>query len=833
MIPDSVTPNLPLATCDFIYIEVILPLSIPKTLTFKVPVAQKNQLELGKRVVVSIKKSKLYTGIIWKIYDEFTPEYEIKEIEYIFDEIAIVNAKQRTLWQWMADYYLASLGEVMISALPAYLKLSSETTVILPNELVAADLSDKERMIYAFVKDKKSASTSDIQKYLQQKNVLPILKGLFEKGVLLIEEQLKDRYKIKQTAYVGFHPSILDDADLEKIFQQLEKKAPKQVQILLFFVQQIKEGKWNEIEIKKSLLLKSTETSEAALQGLVQKNILQINYHRESRLVISKVSNHVFPVLSSDQNEALKKVQENWKKTDTVLLHGITSSGKTEVYIHLIQKELDAGKQVLFLLPEIGLTTQMIERLTRYFGADVGVYHSRFSDAERTEIWEKQMSLKPYKIILGTRSSLFLPFQDLGLIIVDEEQEYSYKQMSPSPRYHGRDSSVMLGQIHQAKVLLGSATPSFESFYNVQKGKYGMANLSVRFSQTKLPKIEIIDIKQATRKKQMRSHFSDVLLNQIKSTLEQKQKVILFQNRRGFSLFLQCDSCDHIEKCKNCDVHLTYHKSERKLKCHYCGYFLPADIACRSCGSVDIKVRGFGTEKVEEDLQIFFPEAKIQRMDLDTTRGKNAFQQIISDFESGEIDVLVGTQMVTKGLDFKEVGLVGILNADNLLNFPDFRTNERCFQLMTQVAGRAGRNGEEACVMIQTFTPHHPVFSKVIENDYLGIYEKEMEERFQYGYSPYVRMISLSLRCKSKDVLEKGADAFASLLRQHLKSLVLGPEFPYIERIKNLYQKNILIKVIDKNAVMQEKQTIKNIALSFSIDPKYRSIFISKDVDPL
>lgn len=819
-----------------IYLEVILPLYLPYTLTYSAEESLTSEIIIGKRVVVSLK-TKFYTGIIYSVHPEPPARVEhIKDIEYIYDETPIVYPHQLVFWHWLSEYYMCSMGEVMSVALPNSLKLNSETLFSLVKDTYESqawpDLSEKEKLLFALLENKSKVSGKEIQEYIQQKSIVTLIQKWMNLGVLRLQEDLTEKYTLKKSAFVELARNFSEE-EISEIFKDLEKRSPKQLHILLHFIQLVQDPNWKNFSVHKSSLLKQSQASESALKSLEKKNIIKIVYKEESRLIVPLEEVIEIKTLNTLQQNAWQELHDAFEEKNVVLLHGVTSSGKTEVYIKEIELVIAQGKQVLFLLPEIALTTQMIQRLRKYFGEKIGVYHSRFNDKERAEIWHKQLSLLPHAIILGTRSSLFLPFQNLGLIIVDEEHEHSYKQASPAPRYNARDTAVLLARQMHAQVILGSATPSLESYYNAQTGKYALITMAERYHNTPLPNISLIDIKDLTRKKRMKTHFSDVLLGQIESTLAQKQKVILFQNRRGFALFMQCESCDFIEKCYQCDVSLTYHKQDNHLKCHYCGYTQAVEKACKGCGSYTLKIRGFGTEKVEEDLQTLFPNRNIARMDLDSTRGKNAFHQLIASFEKGDIDILVGTQMITKGLDFKNVGLVGVLNADNLIYFPDFRTTERSYQLMTQVAGRAGRNNQSAQVLIQTYTPNHPIFEKIISYDYLGLYHSECQERKKYHYPPFSRLIKITSRGKDDKSLELAAKKLVKKLKEHPHILVLGPEYPLIKRIKNWYAQEILIKVHKSDPLSESKPFILKTLREFFSQAEHKSLRYSIDVDPM
>ncbi|MGV3508734.1 MAG: replication restart helicase PriA, partial [Sphingobacteriaceae bacterium] len=638
------------------FVEVILPLSISKTYTYRVPHALNDNLQIGKRVIVQFGKSRIYTAIVFKITEEPPLLYEAKYIIEVLDDEPIVNQNQLQLWQWMSDYYMCYIGEVMQAALPAALKLASETKIILLKDsgYDKALLSDKEYLIVDALEIQPELKVSDIANLLGQKTVFPLLKSLFDKGVIHISEEISERYKPRRKAYIYLNP-IYNEAESRRALFQVLERAPKQIDILLTYLKLSK----HEPKVLKSQILEESGIGSSVLKSLLDKEIFIQEDKVVSRLRAEELDVTDNFSLSESQQKAIENIEQQFSAKDVVLLHGITSSGKTQVYIRLIEEVLAKGKQVLYLLPEIALTAQMIERLRRSFGNKIGIYHSRFSDNERAEVWKKVLK-NEYDIVLGARSSVFLPFADLGLIIVDEEHEASYKQFDPAPRYHARDTAIYLAHVHQAKVLLGSATPSLESYYNVETDKYGLVELKERFGTAQLPQIEVVSITEETNKKTIQANFTSVLINEITVALQNKEQVILFQNRRGYTPILLCRTCGYLPKCINCDVSLTYHKSTGKLHCHYCGYKQETIARCPACGSTHIEQKGFGTERIEEDLQIILPEARIARMDLDTTRSKNSFQKLIGDFEDGKIDILVGTQMVAKGLDFGNVTVIGI-----------------------------------------------------------------------------------------------------------------------------------------------------------------------------
>jgi primosomal protein N' (replication factor Y) len=683
---------------------------------------------------------------------------------------------------------------------------------------------------------------SEASEIVEQKKIIPLLKTLIEKGIITLEEELKSRYKPKMESCVRLTAEYDEnEAALGNLMNALERKAPKQVELLLKFVMLIRNPQKPHF-ITRAELLKDSLAAPAQLNALVKKGVFEIYETATSRLgQFDSTAEAGSIVFSSEQQQAFDQIRQGFQQHAVTLLHGVTSSGKTEIYIRLMDEVISQGKQALFLLPEIALTTQIINRLRKYFGNRVGVYHSRYNENERVEIWNQVLNWKPgddatgehYSIILGARSSLFLPYKELGLVIVDEEHDTSYKQFEPAPRYHARDTAIMLATLHGAKVLVGSATPSIETYHNALQGKFALVSLDSRYGNIQLPQVIIADVKQETRKKRMHSHFTQTLLDHIADALSKKEQVILFQNRRGFSLRLECQECHWMPECKNCDVSLVYHKHNHSARCHYCGYSTKLPERCPSCGSTAILMKGFGTEKVEEDLAVFFPAARIARMDLDTTRSKHAYRQIITDFEERKIDVLVGTQMVTKGLDFDNVSLAGILNADNMLTFPDFRAYERSYQLMAQVSGRAGRKNKRGKVIIQTWNPEHPVIAFVMENNYLGLYHGQIHEREQFRYPPFYRLLRITLRQRDPNLLNEAAAALAQDLRSQFKNMVLGPEYPLVSRIKNLYLKDILFKIPRNGKFNDTKSKLASMLEAFSKTPKFKSVMVSIDVDPM
>lgn len=823
-----------------LFVDVILPLPVPGLFTYRVPFDLNDQVEKWKRVVVQFGKKKIYTAIVVNVHEIPPNNYSVKYILSILDQHPVMNSIQYEFWNWMSSYYMCEPGEVMNVAIPSALKLASETSIVLnPTYKLDTDiLNEKEFLIVEALDIHKKLTLTEIENIVEQKKIIPIIKGLIEKNIVVVEEELKERYKPKKETFIKIAKEYQKEEKLQEVFSQLEKRAFRQLEVLMTIISLSNFGQQKQIEVKQTELTKNPNFTIGIINGLKKKGILEVYSKITSRLEESLATYLPEDIeLSEDQKTTFDKIQNTFEENKVTLLHGVTSSGKTEIYIKLIQQALDKGKQVLYLLPEIALTTQIINRLRKYFGSKVGVYHSKYNENERVEIWnsvlQNDVKKSNYQIILGPRSALFLPYENLGLIIVDEEHDYSYKQFDPAPRYNARDAAVYLGILHKANVLLGSATPSIESYYNTKIGKYALVDLTQRYGDIQMPEILVADVKKETRQKTMKSHFSSFLINHIAEVLQEKKQVILFQNRRGFSLRLECETCNWMPECKNCDVTLIYHKQINLLKCHYCGYSRKVPERCDSCGSTHIQMKGFGTEKVEDELEIFFPDARIRRMDLDTTRSKHAYQTIINDFEEGRIDILVGTQMVTKGLDFDNVSVVGILNADNMIHFPDFRSYERSFQLMAQVSGRAGRKNKRGKVIIQSWNPYHSVIRDVIDHDYQSMYNSQILERRNFKYPPFYRLISIHLKHKDSRLLNEAAIDFAIMLRDKLGKRVLGPEYPLIARIKNLYIKNVLIKLEKDEHLITYKKEIISVIDTFKQESTHKSVRIIIDVDPV
>jgi len=823
-----------------LFVDVILPLPVPGLFTYRVPFELNDSVECWKRVVVQFGKKKVYTAIIVNIHETPPKNYAVKYILSVLDANPIMNELQFNLWKWIAGYYMCELGEVMNVAIPSAFKLASESKIVMNPlfECYVEGLNEKEYLVVDALDIQKKLTLTEVENIIEQKKVIPVIKGLIEKNIVLVEEELKERYKPKKETYIKLLDEYQDEEKMQELFTQLEKRAFRQLEVLMAFISLSNYGIGKVRDVRQADLTKNQKFSPGVIKALIDKKVFISSSKTISRL--GDFDSSALPediILSNDQQQTLDQVESQFKNNNVALLHGVTSSGKTELYIKLIKEAITQGKQVLYLLPEIALTTQIINRLRKYFGNQVGVYHSRYSENERVEIWnnvlDNTLNEKKFKIILGPRSALYLPFNNLGLVIVDEEHDYSYKQFDPAPRYNARDSAVYLAGLHKANVILGSATPSVESYFNTKSGKYSLIELNKRFGDIQLPEILVADVKKETRQKTMKSHFSSLLIDHVSEALEKKEQVILFQNRRGFSLRLECDTCNWMPECKNCDVTLIYHKHNNQLKCHYCGYSRRVPERCDSCGSTHLRMRGFGTEKVEDELAILYPDARIRRMDLDTTRSKHSYQSIISDFEERRVDILVGTQMVTKGLDFDNVSVVGILNADNMLSYPDFRAYERCFQLMAQVSGRAGRKKKRGKVIIQSYNPYHSAIRDVIDHDYQSMYSSQILERRNFKYPPFYRLINLSLKHKDPRLLNEASREFAMMLREKLGNRILGPEYPLISRIKNLYIKNVLVKLERDEKLAGKKKVILEIIDKFRGESSYKSVRIVIDVDPV
>jgi len=812
------------------FVEVILPLSLAKTFTYRVSETEFHFIKKGMRVAVPFGKSKMYTGLVMDIHENAPNLYEAKEIHQILDEKPIATEIQLKHWLWIANYYMCDIGDVYRGAFPTGLLLESETIIShKPNVTVNdSELSDDEFLIYEALHHQSSLKVQDIISILNKKNILPVLQKMILKDIIVLEEEIKESYKPKLIRYVKLHSQYETDEGLEQLLQVL-KSAHKQKEIVLSYFQ------LRALEKKPVTVKKLTEVSgstSTVIKALIEKEILEEYFIQHDRVSYEGKASEKQLLLSEAQEEAFDSIKKSLNEKEVCLLHGVTSSGKTEIYIKLIEEYLSSGKQILYLLPEIALTTQLVSRLRLHFGDKVAVFHSKYSNNERVEVWKQTLeNSEKAQIVIGARSALFLPFADLGLLIVDEEHEQTFKQVDPAPRYHARDSAIVLANLHKAKVLLGSATPSIETYFNTQTDKYGLVSLSERYNNVRMPEIVLVDLKDKHFRKRMTGHFSDVLIGEIAEALTLGEQIILFQNRRGYSPIIECLTCGHVPHCQQCDVSLTFHKHKNQLRCHYCGYSIAKPTHCHSCSSVDMTTKGFGTEQIEQELMSLFPKAKTWRMDQDTTRGKFGFEKIIDSFKNREIDILVGTQMLAKGLDFDNVSLVGIMNADNMLHHPDFRAFERSYQMMTQVAGRAGRADKQGKVIIQTYNPNHNTIQQVTNHNYLGMYKEQLYDRQIYKYPPYFRIIKLTLKNKDYDKLKEGAMWLYQVLSQNLNMPVLGPEEPAINRIRNEYIRTILIKIPQNLPLGGTKKTIQKMLNSFEAVAQYRAIKVTINVD--
>ena len=803
--------------------EIILPLPLTQTFSYNAE-NFKNDIVVGMRVIVPFGKRKFYTGIVYKLKGDDIES--LKEISSLIEDYPIIYPKQIQLWEWISNYYQCSLGEVFKAALPAGLKIESETYITKNEFENTENLTEKENYMLNTVGNR-TISLAELIKNDSHKNLFTTIRNLQKKGLITLSEELTPNYKAKTETFVKINP-ILENS-IEETLDSL-KKTPKQLQLFSTLIELLTIE--NTESISKRDLLAISKCTNTIFNELRKKDIIVCFEKKISRLKTTSSTRIPFK-LNPNQQIAFEKIQNEFKEKNTVLLHGITSCGKTEIYIHLIEETLKKRQQVLFLVPEIALTTQLSERLKQVFGNRIGIYHSRFSDAERIEVWDNLYFQKGYEIILGVRSSIFLPFKNLGLIIVDEEHDSSYKQYDPAPRYYAKNAAIVLGIHHNAKVLLGTATPSIESYCNTLTGKFGLVELFSRHENIDLPKIEIIDLQQAYHRKQMKGHFSFPLLERMKEKLKAGEQIILFQNRRGFSPYTECKQCAWVPRCPNCDVSLTYHKKFNKLNCHYCGYFEPMPDTCPSCKQPALQTKGFGTEQIETEVAELFPEIKTVRMDLDTTTSKKAYEQIIYEFESQQAQILIGTQIITKGLDFGNVGMVAILNADNLLNYPDFRAHERAFQMLTQVSGRAGRKGKQGLVLLQTSSPQHSIIQYTKNADFKSFFKNQMSERQLFHYPPFYRLIVMELKHKDSSILSKAAYKVANILQQENIGEILGPSNPPVSRIQSFFIKHILIKFENNLPNSSIKNSIQKCLSSLKNSEEFKQLRVNLDVDPM
>ena len=814
------------------YVDVLLPLHLPACYTYRVPRELNDEVAVGKRVVVQFgaKSDKMYSALVRRIHTT-APQWKSKYILSVLDEESVVTLRQMEFWEWMAHYYMCYPGDVMAVAMPAGMKLASESSISIHPDFDGelTRLTKYELQIVNILTEHPVMRMIDISRAIGVQKIMPLIRTMIEREIVVMDEELRERFVPRKSVYVRLADEYSSDEAQRALFDDLERKRrTKQVELLMQYLQMSHFG--------KELVAKRTLPAGSAMQTLLKNGILVAEERIESRLKdysdsdLTPVSSIV---LNDEQQQAFDQLHSSNQKAVS-LLHGVTSSGKTEVYIKLIDEQVRAGHQVLFLLPEIALTSQIINRLRRYFGDKVGVYHSRFSASQRVEVWRRTMTTSEgrYQVLLGARSALFLPFNDLSLVIVDEEHDPSYKQQDPAPRYQARDAAVYLARLWGARTVLGSATPSVESYHNAVTGKYGLAEMTQRYGGFSLPEVVCVDMKKEGREGHVRGHFSDTLLDAIREALSKRQQVILYQNRRGFALRLECDDCHQIPQCVHCDVSLVYHKASNSLRCHYCGYSIPVPAECPACHSTHLRMVGVGTERIEEDLQIHFPEARIARMDLDSTLQKNQYMELLNDFAERRIDILVGTQMVTKGLDFEHVSVVGVVNADNLINYPNFRSYERAFQQLTQVSGRAGRHGDAGRVIIQTYNPTHQILQKVEDNDYRGLYADQDNERRVFRYPPYYRLIEVTLKHRESDVLNQAADWLAAQMRGLFGNRVMGPEYPLVSRVRALYLKAITVRFERAENIADAKSLMMQLADTLVKQEGWARVSVHFDVDP-
>ena len=811
------------------YADVILPLPLHGTFTYELTKREYENLGIGHRVAVSFGKRKVYTGVIKQIHTNKPTLYETKPIEFVFDKKELISESQIDFWSWISKYYFTPIGDVLKAAIPSTFLLESET-IIIKKEINSDDIeqmTDDEYLIYEAL-DFNTLKINEVSDIIDKKNTYSVIQKMILKGFIELNFEINEKYKPKLLNVIYLNKELLEEQKIKNSLKILNS-SPKQKEILMQIISNLKSQKYIILKDFKNII----KFSDSTIKGLEQKGFITINKikieRNDNKLEHYSKTND----LSESQLNALDQVQSQLKDKDVILLEGVTSSGKTEIYIKIIEDYLDKEMQVLYLLPEISLTTQIIQKLKIHFGDKISVFHSRYSLNERTEVWENiKKNQNKSRLIVGARSSVFLPFQNLGLIIIDEEHEISYKQQEPSPRYNARDSAIYLSKLNNSKVILGSATPSIESSFNAKNNKYGYVKLKERFGNIEMPNIFTIDMKNEL-KHEYSSIFSLRLVEEIEKTIKDGKQVILFRNRRGYSPQWLCDSCGQNVMCDNCDVSLTYHISSNSLKCHYCGFSSKAEKKCTTCGFDTMIYKGDGTQQIEEVIKEIFPDVRSKRMDWDSTRGKWSFDKIINSFANHEVDILIGTQMITKGLDFKNVNLVGVLNTDHFLNFPDFRAHEKAFQVLTQVAGRSGRSGQRGKVFLQTYQPEHPIIKNVINNDYDEMYNNQLIERKDYNYPPFVRLIRITLKDKSYEKLNSSSDWINKVMRANYKGIVLGPVYPEVSRIKNKYHKEFLIKLAGLKELNNFRNTFQSIIKSFDSISKYRSVRIIVDVDPI
>ncbi len=807
------------------YADVIVPLAVEGMYTYLVPSSLESEVVEGTLVWVTFAGNKKYTALVYRLHEQVPAGITVKPIEGIADEMVKFSSLHLKFLAWISEYYMATPGEVMKAALPVAFRLESFTSISrTTQEIDYVGLSENERMILAFLKPGEYVSLKEVKKYVNIRSLLPLVKDLLARNYVCVKETVDEWFREKTERIVCWDRKFSEE-ELGEWFERL-KRAPAQQNM---FARWVETGK---AELERSEFLRLTGQSSMALKGLCEKRILRVEERVCSRLSACEETGGYFCHLNEEQQQALLQIQCFFEQKNCVLLRGVTSSGKTEVYIHLIREYLARGKQVLYMLPEIALTIQIVRRLQKAFGNQVGIYHSGMSDAMRAELWKKQCSERPFRLILGVRSSIFLPFRELGLIIVDEEHDMSYKQKEPAPRYQGRDVAIMLAKMFGAHVLLGSATPSFESFQHALSGKYGYVQMDNRFGGVQMPEIQLVDVGEFRRKRLMQGSFSPSLVDEIRKVLQERKQVILFQNRRGYASYVQCDRCGEIPKCPHCDVSMTYYKQRHVLMCRYCGSMRPMVEQCTSCGNGHYRERVPGTERIEEEIHRLFPESRVARMDLDVMGSKARFRAVIEDFEEGKIDILVGTQMVTKGLDFEHVKLVGVMDADSMVNFPDFRAEERAFAMLMQVSGRCGRKGERGKVMIQTADMENRVYQWVMEGNFRTFFDLLEGERKLFMYPPFGRMIQIELRQKDAVQLRNAANLLASRLREHLGKRVCGPAVPEIGKIAGMYRLVLLLKLENGISYSGVKELLRKELIDLHREKQFGTIRIFCDVDP-
>ena len=820
-----------------LYAEVILPLPLFGTFTYSIPTTLEGKAAVGHRVIVPFGRKKYYTGIIESITPVAPEGFEVKDISSVLDPWPVVKHPQLKLWEWIAEYYLCTAGDVYKAAVPAGLKVESETFIELNpdyEEMPDARMTDREAIIMQSLDQNGKMTPAEISKKTGLNSIESTISSMVERRMLIIAEKLIERYRPKKETLVRLAVDRNDNEAMHKVFDAV-KGAKKQEMMLITLLDNLNKRQQQQLppEVPRQHLLEQSGLSPAILAALASKGIVEIFTREINRFNYTGTEQGELPKLSAPQSEALDSIHRMFIDKNVTLLHGVTSSGKTEIYIHLIDYILKKGSQALYLVPEIALTTQLTRRLQKVFGKRVIIYHSKFSDNERVDIWKRMLHDPSPCVVIGARSSLFLPFSRLGLVIVDEEHESSYKQFDPAPRYNARDCAIVLASMHGAKTLLGSATPAIETYYKALNGRYGLVTLSERYEGVQLPLIEIVDLNDERRRGRISGPMSARLAMMSREAVKGGEQVILFHNRRGFAPVVVCKQCGYVPKCQNCDVSLTYHRKAGEMVCHYCGATYKLPTICPACKEPAIEVYGYGTERIEEIAESSFPGARIMRMDLDTTRNKDSYLNIINDFSLGKADILVGTQMVTKGLDFERVSLVGILNADNLINFPDFRASERAFNMLEQVAGRAGRRNKRGLVIVQTSQPAHPILSYLQAHNYEGFYEHELEERRRYGYPPFTRVINIYLKHRDEDLLIRAAAGYAETLRHLFGNRILGPDEPHIARIQSLYIRKIMLKVEIQASMSKVKAILRSVYEAQMADKSLRSLVVYYDVDPM